>query len=312
MQITPPALRSLNTTFQGFFWQGYESTAAWWEQFCTTVQSNSKSNTYGWAAKRSRMREWLGERIVQNLAAHHYAIENKTWELTIGVDREDFEDDNLGVYRVPMTEMGEEARKHPDDLVVELRQSNGLCFDGQNFYDTDHPVDLRDASKGVQSNLHASGFELSEENLATVLNEMMQFKGEDDRPLRVMPSHLVVPPQLQYTARELLQNDRLIRIITNVAGTENVGASAGSNVLKGVLEPVVVPELMNQATTWYVDDLRKVVKPFVMQQRRRLALTAKVNMGDDNVFHDRQFLWGADARYNAGYALWFLSMKCVG
>lgn len=44
------------------------------------------------------MREWIGEREVQALAAYDYLIKNKKFEMTIGVPRDDIEDDKYGVY----------------------------------------------------------------------------------------------------------------------------------------------------------------------------------------------------------------------
>ena len=44
------------------------------------------------------MREWIGDREIQNLSASDYTIKNKDYELTVGVDRNDIEDDTLGIY----------------------------------------------------------------------------------------------------------------------------------------------------------------------------------------------------------------------
>src|SRR5690606_27387688 len=56
--------------------------------------------------------------------------------------RDDIRDDNLGIYRPLFEEMGMSTAAHPDRLVFELLK-NGfteLCYDGQPFFDTDHPV----------------------------------------------------------------------------------------------------------------------------------------------------------------------------
>jgi phage major head subunit gpT-like protein len=41
-----------------------------------------------------------------------------------------------------MTELGQSAGEHPDELVFGLLKAGAstLCYDGQNFFDTDHPV----------------------------------------------------------------------------------------------------------------------------------------------------------------------------
>ncbi|MCE5420260.1 MAG: Mu-like prophage major head subunit gpT family protein, partial [Acidithiobacillus sp.] len=51
-------------------------------------------------------------------------------------------DDNVGVYTPLFAEMGRAAAAHPDELAFGLLAAgeSTLCYDGQNFFDTDHPV----------------------------------------------------------------------------------------------------------------------------------------------------------------------------
>lgn len=56
---------------------------------------------------------------------------------------------------------------------------------------------------------------------------------------------------------------------------------------------------------WYLADLASAaVKPLIYQRRKSPQFISKTSLTDDNVFHQRQFLMGADARYNVGYGLW--------
>lgn len=70
-----------------------------------TVPSSSKSNTYGWLGQFPSLREWVGKRVIKQMQAHGYVINNKTYEGTVGIPRDDFEDDNLGVYGPMFAEM---------------------------------------------------------------------------------------------------------------------------------------------------------------------------------------------------------------
>ena len=45
----------------------------------------------------ARMKEWLGERQINNLKRYQWAIDNKDWEDTIEIERNDVEDDMLGM-----------------------------------------------------------------------------------------------------------------------------------------------------------------------------------------------------------------------
>jgi phage major head subunit gpT-like protein len=108
----------------------------------TVVPSSTRENKYGWLGKMPNMREWIGPRVAHAMAEHSYAIENKHFERTIAVDRNDIEDDNLGVYTPLFAEMGMSTAAHPEPLVFDLLK-NGfaeLCYDGQYFLDSDHPV----------------------------------------------------------------------------------------------------------------------------------------------------------------------------
>jgi phage major head subunit gpT-like protein len=76
----------------------------------------------------------------------------------VSVGRDDLADDRLGVFRPMVSEMGTIAARHADELVFELLKSgfDTLCFDGQNFFDTDHPIENADgATVSTVSNMQA-------------------------------------------------------------------------------------------------------------------------------------------------------------
>ena len=71
-----------------------------------------------------------------------YEIENKLYEATLGIKRTDIEDDCLGQYRALAQSQGREVFDFFWREIASL-MTNGftaLCYDGQNFFDTDHPV----------------------------------------------------------------------------------------------------------------------------------------------------------------------------
>jgi len=298
MQVNDATLNALRTSFKAIFQKAFESAQPIYPKIATEVPSSAKSNTYGWMAKIPRLREWVGERVIHNLTEHSYTIENRDFELTIGVDRNDIEDDNLGVYTPLIQSMGMQAKLWPDDLVLEVlkKGKTETGYDGQYFFDTDHPVDLNDPVKGTQSNLFLTT-PLTAANYAAVRAAMMAYKGEDGRPLRVNPNLLVVPPQLEGDARQILNAEQ-------ISGT--------TNVYRNTAELLVVPELADEPTVWYLMDTSKPIKPFIFQLRRRPEFQQFTRADDEHVFKHREFLYGVDARGNAGYALWFLAARAEG
>ncbi len=135
-------LQALNVGFRGDFQRGIGATPTQWEQIATKVPSTTKSNTFGWLGQFPRLREWIGDRVLKDMKAHGYSIENKSFESTVSVPRTDIEDDQVGVYSPLMEEMGRAAKTHPDELIFLLLAAgvSTTCYDGQYFFDTDHPV----------------------------------------------------------------------------------------------------------------------------------------------------------------------------
>lgn len=140
--ITPALITSLRTGYSKAFQDALAATPTDWEKVATRVPSSNTSNTYGWLNQFPKLREWVGDRVVKDMAASAYQVQNKLYEGTVGVKRTDIEDDNVGVYTPLFSEMGRAAAAHPDELVFGLLAAgeSTLCYDGQNFFDTDHPV----------------------------------------------------------------------------------------------------------------------------------------------------------------------------
>jgi phage major head subunit gpT-like protein len=140
--ITPALITSLRTGFSKAFQDALADTPTDWEKVATRVPSTNSSNTYAWLNQFPKLREWVGDRVVKDMAASGYQVANKLYEGTVGVKRTDIEDDNVGVYTPLFAEMGRAAKSHADELVFALLAAgeSTTCYDGQNFFDTDHPI----------------------------------------------------------------------------------------------------------------------------------------------------------------------------
>lgn len=143
MAIVNNALISaLRPGFSAAFARGKAKAPSQWQLIATKMASANKSTTYGWLGQFPKLSEWVGQRSVKNMAEHGYSIVNNLYEGTVGVKRTDIEDDNLGIYTPLFEEMGYATATHPDELVFALlgKGVSTACYDGQNFFDTDHPV----------------------------------------------------------------------------------------------------------------------------------------------------------------------------
>mgnify|MGYP000657509409 CR=1 FL=1 len=162
--ISKAELDALRTTFRADFKEGLKRAESIWKRIATPVPSSSKSNTYGWLGKAPSFREWIGPRVIQSMNEHSYTLVNKHFENTVGVDLDDWDDDNLGTYTPLFQEMGEETEVFPDELLFALIEAaeTELCYDGQPFFDTEHPVYANHDGTGATtlvSNLSGAGAE---------------------------------------------------------------------------------------------------------------------------------------------------------
>lgn len=144
MIINAQNLSIIYQAFKTAFNVGFRNAEAGanWGRIATLVPSTTKEEKYGWLGQFPRLREWVGDRYVKNLALHDYSIKNKKYESTIGVPADDLRDDTYGVFKPLFEEMGFAAMTHPDELVYALLAAGftETCYDGQPFFDADHPV----------------------------------------------------------------------------------------------------------------------------------------------------------------------------
>lgn len=158
--INSQTLDTLRVGFKSLYDAAYAATPTFHEKVAMSVPSNARAEKYGWLGDLPGLREWLGDRVINGLKEHAYEIVNKTFELTVGVDRDSIDDDSIGVYAPMMSMMGDSAKRHPDSLLFTLLL-NGFtlpCYDGQPFFDADHPVlDVNGVEQSVSNTMGGSG-----------------------------------------------------------------------------------------------------------------------------------------------------------
>lgn len=212
MIINQANLSGINKSFSTIFNQAFDQAPSQWPLVAMEAPSTGRSVDYKWLGDYPIMKEWIGDRTIKDLSGFHYEIINKNYEATIEVDRDDIEDDQIGVYTPAIQGLAQAAKAHPDILVFALLAAgfSTLCYDGQYFFDTDHPVGDGSAS--------------------------------------------------------------------------NDGGGSGN--------------------PWFLLDLRKAIKPVILQVRKRPEFVSQDRPNDDNVFMRKKFRYGVDDRKNVGFGLW--------
>ncbi|QRF51647.1 hypothetical protein D4A92_09470 [Rhizobium rosettiformans] len=141
MDINASTLRAIYTGLSTAYNARFSAVQTFYTTVAMTVPSSTAMNEYPRLDDIPGFREWLGDRIVHDLGAQTYVIKNRTFEKTIGIKREQIDDDQIGIFTPVAGQMGQDAAQFPDQLIWPLFKTGETvkCYDGQYFFDTDHP-----------------------------------------------------------------------------------------------------------------------------------------------------------------------------
>ncbi len=308
--IRSAMLAALTTSFDFRYNAGItrRRTEAFWSKIADKVPSSTALNIYPFLADIGGMKEWVGPRVVDQLSTRAMQVVNKDYEKTIAVPRNAILDDQYALYAQRMELLGYQAEKLPDDLMTSVIQAGTTAaantYDGVPFFSGSHPVNIDVVGSPTQSN-NFTATALTAANWDAVRTAFSQFKTDAGRVTGWFPDTLIVPPQLEKQARDIVNNNLIV-----VAGAGSTFGAVG-NSLQGTAEVLVIPELGNQATTWYPAVTKQPVKPLIWQERQAPNMVSLVDPQSKNVFFDKEFIWGVDARGAAAYGLWFLMARCI-
>lgn len=143
MDINRASLAALNIAMTTAFNTRFTGVETTYGRIAMTVQSTTRHQAYPRLSELGPMREWIGERFVERLESDGFVITNRKYEKTVAVPVDDISDDQYGIYTPLVSDMGQVAAELPDDLVWDQLE-NGFTtnhYDGQLFFDTDHPVE---------------------------------------------------------------------------------------------------------------------------------------------------------------------------
>jgi phage major head subunit gpT-like protein len=305
MLINGTTLNRLYQNLSKAFDGAYNSWENIYPRYTMTAPSTTRSNLYAWLGQMPQVREWIGERQANSIGTRSYELVNRDWENTFEIDRNDVEDNTFFSFSTVAAQLGESFKQHGDVLMAATVEAgiSTACFDGQFFFDTDHPVNPDKPAGTTYDNDRTLALTFA--NYDTVRTGFLGFKNENGIPL-APPSKLMllVPPALELTARQIVESEWITPgTAYALAGT----SGASMNPFKGSAEVCVNPYLTD-TTRWYLINSGATIKPFLMQTRQAPKFVAYDRPEDPAVFAKKKFLYGTDARYAAGYTFPFLAI----
>jgi phage major head subunit gpT-like protein len=315
MVINASNLDALFITFSKQFADAYMTEAQpLVDSVGARVASNTRDQRYPIVQSISgAMRQWTGERQVNNIVNDGLVVTNLKWENTLAIERTDLEDDQYGVYSsMLIPNLARHARLLPELEVAKIFNTNPTCYDGVSLFSASHPKDPSGATPGTQSNT-LSTKPINGTNLAIAMQTMMSFVGPDNIPMGSYGNTLLVPPSCAYVAWTLA-NGAFYPEAKNA-----VGATFGAqdNIWKGQFNVVVSPYLTDTGdpttAVWYLLDTRSpTIRPVFWQERSPAQLVSMVDPSNPSVFFEDRFYMGARMRGAASAGIWFKALKISG
>ncbi len=157
MDVNHANLAALNLAFTTAFNTSLTGVESTYSRIAMTVASTTGTQSYPKLSELPSMREWLGERVINRFKIDGFQITNRSFENTMAVPVDAIEDDQVGMFSNIISDFGQTAAELPDDLIWDKLQTGFTTehYDGQNFFDTEHPVEDENGVEQSVSNYTA-------------------------------------------------------------------------------------------------------------------------------------------------------------
>lgn len=284
------------------FFNGYSGVEPTWKQMVLEVNSTKAEEIYDWLGDTPMLREWIDNRQPSALAEFGFTAKNKDYEATLAVDRNVIDDDQYDQVKTRAKMMGENVAKDMEQIFTTFIEAGTtqVCYDGQYYFDTDHS----EGDSGTQSNLLTSTA-LSAANAKVAISRMKSFKNDKGRKAGINPTHILVPPALEWTARSIFEPKAV-----------DVSTDPTAAVLSGILKVIVNPYLTEDGTpansAWYLLALGTAMKPFIFQNRKKPEFVALDKSDSPANFMSKTLYYGIDARFRFVYGDWRYAIRAKG
>lgn len=252
-------------------------------------------------------RQWDGEKEFRSTRANKHRIPVKDYEASTAVSKIDWNHDPEGVGSTLRSWMSA-ANGYLNKIVVAkfLRGDTDTGYDGVSMFSTAHP---NGPAGSEQSNRVATTFSQAAYRVAK--STMKNLKGPSGRPLQITPNLLLVGPNNEDEALDVLEASTRLQSIAadgTLDGGTRVAAASIENIQVGdgvriIVEPRITGGVdgagADTSEYWFLIDSSK--SPMI------LAIAQAPNAQDDtNEFLDKtaDYHFSIEAQLAVGYGLW--------
>ena len=297
----------------GYFFARLEQYigASWIDLLSVLFPSDQASETYKWLGQVPAMREWLGGRNAKGFLENGLTIANKKFEATLEVSVDDIRRDKTQQIMIRIDELAQRVASHWTSLLSTLiangtGSTNGLCYDGQYFFDSDHSegasgtqINLLTATQVTELDVTTAAAPTAAEAVSAILGVvayMLNYKDNEGEPMNSEAKSFLV-----MTSPALWK--RLVPAVVNpVVNSGDTNAIVSLRQDGFDIKLAANPRLTytTQFVTFRTD---APAKALIRQEEVPLEIAAKAD-GSEYEFDNDAHQYGVKAVRNVGYGYW--------
>jgi len=232
------------------------------------------------------LKETVGDLVIKALAAGKLELVAKLYEAALGIPRDDFADDRIGLHNSRIRDMAIKASWHPHQLLAETLEANPTAVDATALFAGSREKSIVGTFDNDLAPTMAGTAPTVLEFQAGVkagIDAVKDFTDAEGDLVNVAPEFgLLVPNELQWQARACAEDQYL-----------SVSALV-TNEIKGRFTPRSLP-FLTSAVTAFLYVRNSGAKPLVVQEREPLT-TESLGEGSDEWTKQKRALFVARAR----------------
>ncbi len=207
---------------------------------------------------------------------------NVTYALGTTVTREMYEDDQYNYINSMPAMLARSLRQTEETLAFDhFNRGFNSAFtgaDGLELFSSVHPL----VGGGTYRNELATPADLTQTSIEQALQDLMDFVDDQNLKIRVMPKCLVVPTQVNFRARKILESS----YVTGSADNDN-------NPIPGLFKDLVVSPYLTDTDAWFI--ITDVPNGMTWYNRRSAEITR------DNEFDTENLKFKTTERFDSGW-----------
>jgi len=295
--VTSDFLAGVRTNFRALYNREFAAAQGLqgWQAMALKMDSNGELNTYNWFDTVPVMVDVThGTVELQGLRPDNFSLTNREYQSAIEVERAALERDQLGLITPRVQQLGQEAARHPGQLIFQHVLNNDNAFDASAFFGDTRTIG---SSANIDNNLAGTGTSVAQiqTDLGSAVAQMRVFEDDKGRPMNLRGNTIMVPPELEQLMWQALNRSAGdgVNAPPQPVSDNGLWQASGYNV--------AVNPYLTDANDWYLFHVGGgMMKPFIWQVEKTPVLESDTNPNDRQTILARTFVYSVYGRYVTG------------